>query len=221
MRSLISHTQHLTISRRDIGKTVGSHVSRVMINTYISKLLSDLLVTLKYLKIHWPPELAVVAECNSLNDLSICQLLNVLQSGQSALLWQQCAEHPLVAFRGCRIADAVRDPKTMIELLESHQHHLEWHMARLYRIRCCIVHGSEIRFHLALPAANLEYYLKQTIAIVLKALTTYPHIKSLGELFARANYGYQRTMCVLRADGADIKTIREVIVSDVVIKEHA
>jgi hypothetical protein len=205
---------------KPIGETVTQNASRAMMRRYIYRLVRDLLTTLKYLGVEWPSELAGHTGCAALGDLTISQLLTVLQSKtHAAKLWLLCAEHPMVVLRGKSIEEALSSQKAMLEKLRRHLRHLEWHVARLYRIRCCIVHGSPIRFQLGLFAANLEFYLKELTRFVLASFRDNDHIESLEELFHRAVVACDRTMTGLEDQQANVDTLREGVFSDVVLRE--
>jgi hypothetical protein len=209
-----------TVRGKPIGETVTHNVSRAMMRRYVFRLVRDLLTTLKYLRIEWPADLAGRTGCATLNDLTISQLLAVLQSNtHAARLWQLCADHPMVVFRGKAIEKALSSPKAMLEKLRGHLRHLEWHVARLYRIRCCIVHGSPIRFQLGLFAANLEFYLKELTRFTLTSFRENDHIESLEELFHRATIACDRAMDDLGDQQASVDTVREAVFSDIVVRE--
>lgn len=204
---------------RSIGESVTWNVSRAMMKRYFFRLLRDLLTTLKYIKIAWPADLAGITGCASLDTLSVSQLVTVLQSSAHATtLWNLCAVHPIVVFRGRLIEQAIADPAHTLQRLQQHLEHLEWHLNRLYRIRCCIVHGSPILFHLGLFAANLEFYLKETIRFVLSTFRDNDHIADLDELFHRATAACERVMAVMSDKSANQDTVREGIFMDVVVK---
>lgn len=209
-----------TVRGKPIGETVTHNVSRAMMRRYVFRLVRDLLVTLKYLRIEWPADLAGHTGCATLNDLTISQLLAVLQSNtHAAKLWQLCADHPMIVFRGKPIEKALSSPKAMLEKVRGHLHHLEWHVARLYRIRCCIVHGSPIRFQLGLFAANLEFYLKELIRFTLTSFRDNDHIESLEELFHRATVAFDRTTADLGDQQPSADIVREAVFNDVVVRE--
>jgi hypothetical protein len=206
---------------KTIGETVTLNASRAMMLRYVFRLVRDLLTTLKYIRIEWPTELAGHTSCATLNDLTISQLLVLLQSNTHAeKLWQLCVNHPMVVYRGKSIEKSLSSPKAMLEKLSSHLRHLEWHIARLYRIRCCIVHGSPIRFHLGLFAANLEFYLKELTRFTLATFRDNDHIESLEELFHRVSITNSRTLSNLEDSHASADTVREALFSDVVVRER-
>jgi hypothetical protein len=206
---------------KGIGETVMFNVGHAMTQGYLFRLLRDLATTLKYCKIAWPQELANCSGCDSLADLTVSQLLTIILSEPDRdRLWRLCPAHPSLLYRGKRLCDFLADPKKTSELIETHRKHLEWHLLRLYRIRCCIVHGSEVRIRLALPTANLEYYLKQTLLLVIKAFRNNHHIRSLNEIFKRASYGNGRIIESLNANGAGPEEMRQAVFANLVTQER-
>lgn len=205
---------------KGIGPEVRQNVSRAMIQGYLFRMIRDLLGTLKHCKIRWPSELVTLTSCDNLNDLSVGQLISILQSdAEEKLLWDQCDQHPTLVHRGTAIAQWLSDPKKMAGQLELHRQHLEWHLDRLWRIRCCIVHGSPIRFKLGLFSANLEYYLKQIILFVLSAFRQNEHITSLEEVFRRTTISYDRLVAGLTDPSATVDHAREAVFADIVVKD--
>lgn len=205
---------------KGIGPQVTHNVSRAMSKGYLFRLLRDLLTALKYCELDWTNELGKHSGCKRIGDLSVSQLLAVLQSeDHEAELWDQCKDHPVLAFRGQQLGECLRDAEKTADLLERHLRHLEWHIHRLYRIRCCIVHGSLIRFRLSLYAANLEYYLKRTILFVLESFRDNTHVRALDELFSRGAISFDRIIASLRDKKAGEERVREAVFADVVVRE--
>ena len=204
---------------KGIGPEVQHNVSRAMIKDYLLRTVRDLLVTLKYCRVDWSEDLARQSGCANLKEVSVGQLLRVLQSkSHQEQLWEKCKDHPLLVYRGGKISEWLRDPKMIAAQLELHRQHLEWHLNRLYRIRCCIVHGSPIHFRLGLFAANLEYYLKQLILFVLAAFRDNEHLTHLDELFRRASISYDRLVAGLKEETAGVDEAREAVFADIVVK---
>jgi len=206
---------------KGIGPEVTRNGSRAMMQGYLFKLLRDLATTLKYCRIEWTEGLRKVSGSHSLAALSVSQLLSVLQSeqGQTAL-WKQCADHPVVVWRGKQLGACLMNAVETASVLERHLLHLEWHMHRLYRIRCCVVHGSPVRFKLDLYTANLEYYLKRTILFVMESFRENNHIGNLGDLFARASIAFDRTVDSLKRENAGDAQVREAVYAGVVVQEQ-
>lgn len=205
---------------KGIGPTVSHNVSRAMLKDYLRRTLQDLLTTLKHSRIEWPKDLADHSACGNVRDLALPQLAAVLQSNQHLdLLCDQCGDHPVLEYRIRETGQWMVDPKKTVEQLERHRSHLEWHLSRLYRIRCCIVHGSPIRFRLGLFVANLEYYLKQLILFVLHAFRDNDHLHDLEELFRRSSIAYDRIIERLKDQSAGPSDIRAAVFADVVVKE--
>jgi hypothetical protein len=211
------------VARREsgIGPTVIHNASHALVQPYLFRLLRDILATLKYCEIEWPPELAAAAGCDTLEELDCPKLLTLLQNPSgSTTLWQRCSEHPVVVFRGRKLADALSTPSTALGLLKLHYSHVLWQIGRVYRIRCCIVHGSPIRFRLALLAANLEFYLKEVILFVIDSFQHHRHITTLEEVYGRAELNFSGVVSMLQAANAPADTVRLAVFNSIVIQEE-
>ena len=84
--------------------------------------------------------------------------------------------------------------KTILGILKSHEQRLRWHIQRIYRARCDIVHSAERVVAAALLCANLEFYLKSTLTALLQALKGSPHITGPKEFFDRQVHAYGRVL---------------------------
>ncbi|MFO0822033.1 MAG: hypothetical protein U0792_02765 [Gemmataceae bacterium] len=176
-------------------------------------------VTLKHFRIGWPEELKTSSGAASLTELTQAQFVALLQdAGARPKLWEQCKQHPLITYHGERLGKAFESPGAVADLLQRHLDHLEWQIARLYRIRCCLVHGSEVRHPLPPFAANLEYYLKQLIIFVINALSSHAHIRSRQELFLRASLTHDRKMQLLKTNGAGKEAVTRAVFEDIVLR---
>ncbi|MFP4106351.1 MAG: hypothetical protein ACLFVU_09705 [Phycisphaerae bacterium] len=205
-------------SGTSIGGKVIKNASHALLCDYLHRVLRDLLGTLRHIEVNWPSDLAGVSGCAELGQLTVRGLVQVLTSETHVgKLWDQVADHATIVHRGKQLAALLADAGRLRERLEQHHRHLRWHLSRLYRIRCCIVHGSPVRFSLPLYAANIEFYLKETIRFVLLGFGRHAHIRSIGELYERAAFRHERVLAALRDGGTD--PIHEAVFADIVVRE--
>ena len=210
------------VARREggIGPTVIHNASHALIQPYLFRLLRDLLATLKYYKVTWPAYVAAATGCANVNDLNSPKLLALLQNPAAAnSLWAQCTNNLVIAYRGGKLATAFSSPKNTLGFIRFHNAHLLWHISRLYRIRCCIVHGSKVRFRLALPAANVEFYLKELILYVIESFHHHKHITNLEEIYGRAELNSLSTIGALEKANAVNESIYGAVFNSLVIHE--
>jgi hypothetical protein len=143
-----------------------------LLQRYFYRLVSDTVRTLKAQEIAWDADLIAGSGAATLNDLEYPGALKMLQ--MPALVTKLAGgfpDNPVGAMRIERLAATLQDPKKTADTLLLHQKHLLWQLGRLYRIRCCIVHGSVVRFKLPLFTANMEFYLKELIIVCLRSLS--------------------------------------------------
>ncbi len=204
----------------NIGPTVADHVSDTLVQRYLYKFVSDLVRTLKGYKIAWVEDLVQTSGAASLEDLDHLKCLTILQSQQcSETLASAFPTNPVAARRIRRLAQILQDPKKTADAVAAHHRNLRWHLSRVYRVRCCIVHGSEVRHRLPLLTANLEFYLKELIVILLRAFSKNSHLTSLHETFQRAAVALKRTDHELRAQGANADSVRSAVFNSIVLQE--
>jgi hypothetical protein len=204
-----------------IGQTVARHASDALVQRYFYRLVSDAVRTIKAQEIAWDADLIAGSGSATLNELEYDGALKVFRS--PALVTKLTAgfpNNPVAVMRLEHLATTLQDPKKTADALVRHQKRLLWQLGRLYRIRCCIVHGSAVRFKLPLFAANMEFYLKELIIICLRSFTLNPHIVSLREVFQRAALARQRLDAELRvAPNAD--AVRSAVFNSVVVQENS
>lgn len=92
---------------------------------------------------------------------------------------------------------ALSDAQATGSLLKEHEQRLRWHVKRLYRARCDIVHSAERIVSAALLCANLEFYLKSTLTALLRSLRLVPHLSGPKEFFDRQAYAYEKLLRAL------------------------
>jgi len=210
---------HVTEGER-IGQTVGRHASDALLQRYFYRLVSDTVRTIKAQEIAWDADLIAGSGAATLTELEYPGALKVLQTPALVTKLAGCfPNNPVVAMRIEQLAATLQDPKKTADALVRHQKHLLWQLGRLYRIRCCIVHGSAVRFKLPLFTANMEFYLKELIIVCLRSLTLNPHVASLREVFQRAAFARQRLDAELRA-APNTDAVRNAVFNAVVIQEN-
>jgi hypothetical protein len=201
-----------------IGATVTHNVSRCMSLVYLRQLLEDLLSTLRYCRIPWAAELAALSHAPDLESLNVSSLMGIIESpAHRQSLLDACSRHYLLSSNIKKLIDTLSDKIMTVKFMKNHMEHLEWQIDRLYRIRCCIVHGSEVRFRLRLITANLEYYLRQVILVALGTFKDNDHIHSLEELFLRASITYDRLIQALEKPDATALDIRNAVIGSIAV----
>jgi hypothetical protein len=204
----------------NIGPTVANHVGDALVQRYLYKFVSDLVRTLKGQKVAWSEDLAQLSSAATLDDLDHPKCLTILQSQHgSETLATAFPRNPVAARRIRRLAEMLQNPLKTADAIAAHHRHLRWHLSRLYRVRCCIVHGSEVRHRLPLLTANLEFYLKELITILLRAFSKNPHLTSLAEIYQRASIARERADRELRAQGSDADSVRRTVFNSIVLQE--
>ncbi len=96
--------------------------------------------------------------------------------------------------------------------IQDHVKRVRWHLMRLYRIRCYLVHGTSIETALQLPAANLEYYLREAIIMITRAFDRIEPPRSVESVIQRASYANSRRdefLGAKNAGRAEIQTALE------------
>jgi hypothetical protein len=184
-----------------IGRTVAVHTSDALLQRYLYRFISDLVRTLKGHKIAWTNDLANDSGAPTLEELDYPRALKLIESPvHSETLANSFPDNPVARIRIRRLAAKLQGPVKTADALAAHHRYLRWDLGRLYRIRCCIVHGSEVRFRLPLFTANMEFYLKDLIVVCLRSFSMNAHLTSLREIYQRAAVARERLDKELRAN---------------------
>jgi hypothetical protein len=77
---------------------------------------------------------------------------------------------------------------------EHHKEKLTWHIHRIYRMRCDIVHSAAYDLKLSLLSANLEFYLKSMLDYMLTLFAENPMLNSIDELLNRSHFLTQQLL---------------------------
>lgn len=183
-----------------IGKAVEDTLVPVLCLRYIKKLLFSFRNTLVDLKANITDP--VTNTPILLKDLDGPQLYFLFRdAAMKAQLLAAAAVDPFFHMKLDEFLTEITNPKQIRAMLISHEQRLRWHIQRLYRARCDIVHSAERVVNAALLCANLEFYLKTTLTSLLNSLTTSPHISGPKEFFDRQAYSYQKIMDELDQNG--------------------
>jgi len=202
----------------DIGTTVSRRIGNCILHGYLFRICRDLLITVKHYKVSWSKDFATEADSEHLVGLSVGGLIKLLQSNQGQALCDSLGGNLLLERHANSVRIWLTDANACSLQLDGHLSRVQWHLHRLYRIRCCIVHGAPVRFKLTLAAANLEYYLKQTVLLTMEALDNHDHVNGLDEVYERTQLSNNRVLEALRERNADHQTIRDSVFSHLVSK---
>ena len=117
---------------------------------------------------------------------------------------KQIVNIPFLKYRIDKFQQETNGPKALSDFILKHERHLDWHIHRIYRIRCDIVHSAEYSLNLNLLSANLEYYLKLLLDRIISSFTKNENIGSIDELFIRYQYANKRLHHEMERKNADL-----------------
>ncbi|WP_126879960.1 hypothetical protein [Paraburkholderia kururiensis] len=99
-----------------------------------------------------------------------------------------CNDAPFVRLHLRRLLAVFTDNGKLRLALSNHERRMRWHVQRIYRARCDIVHSGQRMVDATLLCANLEFYLKTVLAAFLDALHRHPTLSSAREFFDRQEH---------------------------------
>jgi hypothetical protein len=190
-------------------ETVWHRLSPCLVLTYLSKFLEDYRSTFAFLELELPPSASEKYGQKYAYHLTNEELFDLLRdSTDFAELLQALEPYPVFTYQLRFFQEQTRDAKSVLAFLKSHQRRLEWHVYRIYRMRNAVVHNAEVSGNITLLSANLEYYLKTVLNVVLQQIQNTPTMSGLGELFDRLDDTQTR---LLNAKADDETVLRQIL----------
>lgn len=145
----------------------------------------------------------VTGQAIALKDLTLPQLYDVLTTpAHQATVRAALNGLPFAQLRFDQFMAKLVQPKEMGAFLERAETGLRWHLQRVYRARCDIVHSAGRMINIALLCANLEAYLKSVLTALLAAFGSIPTLGSPQEFFLRAERSYLNAASALKSGDA-------------------
>jgi len=184
-----------------IGQAVENALTPVLCLGYINKLLLSFRNALVDLKVQLTDQ--TTGQPIQLKDLTPKEIYQ---------LFKTPAQHPNIVasitdpFLKSKLQNFIASISTAKDtgiMLKAHDQRLRWHIQRLYRARCDIVHSAERIVNAALLCANLEFYLKTVLTELLRLIRAIPQISGPKEFFDRQAYAYGKLIADLGADKDD------------------
>jgi hypothetical protein len=117
---------------------------------------------------------------------------NLHDSEKFSDILRQIGDNPFLKHRIEGFIKQTNSTRALGAFLEKHKKHLEWHIHRIWRVRRDIVHSAEYSLNLNLLSANLEYYLKSLLGLIIESLTSKQNIGAIDELYVRYQYANER-----------------------------
>lgn len=189
-------------SESAIGQSVERLVTPVLAVAYFPKhllahrnVLVELCPPLEDPVTHQPLEL------RSMNLLALYETF--VREDVQALLLPALAAHPYIEEHVASFLGMLRNPNALFGQASVHEKRVRWHLQRLWRTRCDIVHSAGRQKSLLLLCSNLEYYLKTTLMAILNEVRRLPTLSGPKEFFERQQYAHNELQDDLRA-GRDV-----------------
>ena len=95
------------------------------------------------------------------------------------------------------------DLKILSKKFSDHEQRIKWQLARIYRLRCDIVHSASKEGDISLICSNLEYYLKSVLHALLRSLNEVPTLSGPKEFFDRQSFFYKKMLKDLSEDNVN------------------
>ncbi|HZS80562.1 MAG TPA: hypothetical protein VFA14_03935, partial [Herbaspirillum sp.] len=184
-----------------IGQAVENALTPVLCLGYINKLLLSFRNALVDLKVQLTDQ--TTRQLIQLKDLTPKEIYQLFKTPAQHPDIFASIKDPFLKHKLKNFLDSISTPKDTEIMLKAHEQRLRWHIQRLYRARCNIVHSAERIVNAALLCANLEFYLKMVLTELLRLIHAIPQISGPKEFFDRQTYAYDKLMADLRTNKDD------------------
>lgn len=185
-----------------IGDAVENQLVPVLCVGYVNKLLLSFRNALVDVKAQLTDQ--ATGEEILLKSLSLNEIYLVFKDSSQTVHLLNAVTDPFFKHKLKNFLNALSTPESIAGLVIEHEKHLRWHVQRLYRARCDIVHSAEKIVNAALLCANLEFYLKTALTSLLRELRPPSHILSPKEFFDRQEHVFCKLIDNLN-DGNDLR----------------
>jgi hypothetical protein len=181
-----------------IGDGVENSLAPTVAMSYLPKHLVALRSALVDLKI----DLRNAAnEPLELGSMGLSSFHALLQDGaMRRAVEDACKARPFIWFRTRRFLAMISTHQKVADALNNHERRLRWHVQRIYRARCDIVHSAQRVVDATLLCANLEFYLKTVLSAFLDAFHRHPTLRSPREFFDRQQHALGQISKELKAN---------------------
>ena len=139
------------------------------------------------------------------NQTSAADLFTLIHDSEKfPYIFKQIEGVPFLQYKISEFKSQTIDAKVLRAFLERHEKHLKWHIHRIWRVRCDIVHSAEYSLNLNLLSANLEYYLKSLLTLIIDTCASRQSICSINELFERYQHAYEHLREEMEKEQTDL-----------------
>ncbi len=164
-----------------IGDGVENSLAPTVAMSYLPKHLAALRSALVDLKIDLRNAAGEPLELGSMGLSAFYALLQ--DAAMKRAVEDACRAHPFIWFRTRRFLAMIATHQKVADALNNHERRLRWHVQRIYRARCDIVHSAQRVVDATLLCANLEFYLKTVFVGVPRRLPPPPDLAQPPRVF--------------------------------------
>lgn len=185
-----------------IGEAVENYLTPILCLDYLSKHIDSYRRTFTSFK---ETEKKDDATFPNYKDSSLSSIYEIMKN--EAELDQLIAHlnaSPLISFKVKKYGKKLSKTTLILILLEEHEQRVKWHIQRIYRARCDIVHSAERILNSSLLCANLEFYLKSLLASLLDEFAKTPSLTGPKEFLDRSQHLYAQMKLSLKTNDDSI-----------------
>ncbi|WCM22113.1 hypothetical protein NDK50_29225 [Paraburkholderia bryophila] len=181
-----------------IGDGVENSLAPTVAMSYLPKHLAALRSALVDLKINLRNGADEPLELGSMGLSAFYALLQ--DASVKRAVEDACRPRPFIWVRTRRFLSMIATHQKVADALRNHERRLRWHVQRIYRARCDIVHSAQRVVDATLLCANLEFYLKTVLSAFLDAFHRYPTLRNPREFFDRQQHALGQITKELKAN---------------------
>jgi len=186
---------------RNILESIRQFAPKIMSLYYPRKLLRDFIENLNRLKIKYSDNVRRVLDIDRQFDKKEIGLLYILRNESLKNELYQCIDRSeILKYRLNELAISFNTSHNIFNLVNCNKTIIEWHLARIYRLRNRIVHGAAHNLIIDQLSANLFSYLLEILNEAIYQLPKIAEFNSIDDFILSYSFAYNTWSNILKND---------------------
>jgi hypothetical protein len=204
----LEHLIRSGVRHKSIIEPMADFLPKTLALNHVHRLGRDVVENVRRLNIRLPFEIIPPFRNRNVPDLiELCR-----NEARLATLLNAVNQNPLLDFRLRQFSDIVTDPKRIKAAIDKNYRDINHHLARIYRIRNRIVHSAAHDLRIWGITANLNYYVRTVLNILLYELSTYDCFPDLWSVYIKYQTAYDQYLSSL--DKANTTAFQSTVVDN-------
>lgn len=189
----LEHLVRSGVRHKSIIEPISDFLPKTLALNYIHRLGRDAIDNVKRLKIHLPVEIEYLFKTRNVPEfIQLCRDETKLYA-----LLDAVSQNPLLEFRLRQFSHIVKGSNTIKAAIDKNYRDIDHHLVRIYRIRNRIVHSAGHDLNIWSITANLHYYVRTVLNILLFELSNYDCFPDLWSVYIKYQTAFNQYLSSL------------------------